>query len=228
MTALEDELIMFFRGVGPFASFGVEAMRRDYHWRLPVRLTEKYGVEATGSCYQATTALKQGFAQRWRRLVKEEAPSDEFVALARDVLAWGGINTCLDKTLRQFCEEALRCPSKGYPLRGIASRSKILSISNPDQYAIMDARVVAALNAISLKVLPELPLPFPYLPSRNRRLKHLGRTGCAKIGAEYSRYLSLLHAASRRLEEEGVPHTLADLEMTLFLAGPVLTECWNQ
>lgn len=228
MAYFEDKLIEFFAGRGDFANFGIEVVRTEFDWRLPTKIAQKYGTDITGSRYQATIDLKQKFTKEWQRLEAEAEPLDHFVSLAKDILKWGGINRYLEKNINQYCEETLNPPMRDFPINGIASRSKILSIAKPDQYAIMDARVVATINTISLMVCPTRGAPFPYLPSRNSNLKHLKRTNSHAAGGAYSRYLSLLQAVSGRLDKEGIRHTFTELEMALFQAAPCIVQRWNR
>lgn len=223
----ENNLLEFFAGRGDFADFGIEVMRTKFHWCPPTEIAQKYGIDLTGSRYQATIDLKQKFTNEWRHLEERNAPLDQFELVAKDVLAWGGINSCLASTIARYCHEALNPPTKDFPMHGIASRSKILSIAKPDQYAIMDARVVATINTISLMVCPTRGAPFPYLPSRNSNLKHLKRTNSHAAGGAYSRYLSLLQAVSGRLDKEGIRHTFSELEMALFQAAPCMVRRWK-
>ena len=124
---------------------------------------------------------------------------------------------------------------------GIASLSKVLCIVNPDLYAIYDARVAAALNAVQLKAQLDCGMAFRYVTGRNvtihgrrddngrlltkgfvhqypyKKLRHCGWTS-PKHGQNYWDYLGLLHACRQRIKG----YRLSELEMALFYAAPVI------
>lgn len=82
------------------------------------------------------------------------------------VTNWGGVRSNRKETLKKYCElsapELISLGSKG-----IASWSKMLSIRDPSQYCIYDARVGFALNAVQAIYKVDDPIYFPLLPSRN-------------------------------------------------------------
>ena len=53
------------------------------------------------------------------------------------------------------------------PFAGVSSYSKILSLVDPERYAILDARVVVALNAIQVLAGTSDGLAFPCIAGRN-------------------------------------------------------------
>jgi hypothetical protein len=82
------------------------------------------------------------------------------------VADWGGVRSNRNETLKKYCElSASELISLGS--KGIASWSKMLSIRDPSQYCIYDARVGFSLNAIQVIYKVDNPLYFPLLPSRN-------------------------------------------------------------
>lgn len=206
LSVLQD----FFLGRGHFVDLGVEAMRQGYAWNH--------------SNYTETTELKQSLHREWLAADQDIAAR---VALAKTIVQdWGGIAGNRPGTLKRYCSET-DLPEADIPFAGIASRSKILNIADPERFAILDARVVIALTAVQIIDPPQDGLLFPYLPSRNTKLGRdkgfLGRPEYrrdALIAAHptwtkvprdtaYGAYLRLLRQAM-----PDVP--VGDLEMTLF------------
>jgi hypothetical protein len=127
------------------------------------------------------------------------------------------------------------------PFAGIASYSKILSIKDPNRFAVFDARVAYALNAIQLCQTAGLQdlgrfLVFPCPPGQNREISGegkkpgymdlLGRSVLVRRGFtfveksdSYQTYLRLLRLASEKLRNR----TILDIEMELF--GKVIHFC---
>jgi hypothetical protein len=86
------------------------------------------------------------------------------------VTDWGGVRSNRNETLKKYCElSASELISLGS--KGIASWSKMLSIRDPSQYCIYDARVGFSLNAIQVIYKVDRPLYFPLLPSRNTLIR---------------------------------------------------------
>ena len=104
------------------------------------------------------------------------AKYDGRLDLARRIVAdWGGIRSnkqsTLEKYIRRIEEDDYR-----WPLKGVASYSKILSVVDPSRYAIYDARVAVSLIAVQSLFGTGPGLAFRYLPGRNKTTgDHLGR-----------------------------------------------------
>ena len=127
------------------------------------------------------------------------------------------------------------------PLKGIASYSKIYSIIDMDKYAVYDARVAAALNAIQWNYGVKDGMAFNYINVRNNiignatkkigfvyqepfKVKNLVAKGWRKIRKDdtYQVYLDLLQTCLKQLPK----YNLYELEMVLFANAE--KECENK
>lgn len=181
----------------------------------------------------------------------QAATDSEKNALANWIVKdWGGIKGNKPKTIQAHID--LIESDDEIPLKGIASSSKILSIKAPETFAIYDARVAAALNAIQICIDSEQafqPLHFPYLDSRNSKITAFCRVANKSMLLEngfsevtkkhvYQRYLSLLHKITNRLNTNRKPEKIQiiDIEMYLFSEAEALCDQaqttingqWNQ
>ena len=109
--------------------------------------------------------------------------------------------------------------------KGISSYSKILSVSNPNVYAIYDARVAASLNAIQLLAVSAPIVRFPIPPTKSEAVKRLANTLRSERSIDiirdeaYLAYLEVLRAVRRQLNQK---YQLWELEMVLFALAPRL------
>jgi|ERR1700683_5034105 len=94
---------------------------------------------------------------RLRRVLSEiwkNEPTRRPEIAAWYVRDWGGIKSNRKETIDKYV-----CLSEAdltaLNMQGVATWSKILVVQNPDTYAIFDARVSAALNALQLARCPE-------------------------------------------------------------------------
>jgi hypothetical protein len=143
---------------------------------------------------------------------------------------WGGVRGNRDETLAGYVEMA-DAEGPQTPIKGVASYSKLLSIVHPSKYAIYDARVAVALNAVQLSIGGK-GIVFPYVSGRNKitgdsanqrgfaklrkfSARELERQGWAVIAprAGYQVYIQLLNEVQSRFAPN---HELHDFEMTLF------------
>jgi hypothetical protein len=83
---------------------------------------------------------------------------------------WGGVKSNRKETLDKYVGLS-EADLTALNMQGVATWSKILAVQNPDTYAIFDARVSAALNAIQLAKGIETSILFPQLASRNTKIK---------------------------------------------------------
>jgi hypothetical protein len=165
------------------------------------------------------------------------------------VVDWGGIKGNKEPRYSEYAMAASKeVPEIGFA--GIASFSKVLAIRDPEVYAIFDARVAVALNAIHIIGRPTTGELYPYLPGRNnvtgsgvtkrgfstlpenarRQLsqQHPG-WACVPRKTAYQSYLALLNSVNSALPH---PAPIYDLEMCLFSqaeklacrASPVLAQ----
>lgn len=175
-----------------------------YSWKLPKELPIRFTPKADEPLSKATMRLRRALADQWAT-----ASRNQRRALAEwYVRDWGGVKRNHPSTLDEYVDtpaaELIR--QKGF--RGISSWSKVLAIQDPDRFAIYDARVGFALNAIQLVDSGKLSLFFPIPQGRNstivssiKRLRnHRSFNEAPHVPREatYSTYLALLQNVRAR------------------------------
>lgn len=171
--------------------------------------------------------MKQHLTTAWN-----EAEDNERQRLAHWIVAdWGGVRANNPTTVAQYVSN-FAGGTFNTPLKGVASYSKILSVINCLEYAIYDARVAAALNAVQvLYNSTAQPRYFAHVPSRNTVIKNfiswfakneLGKPTWERIpyDATYTEYKQLLHDLKNHFPTYEVYH----FEMVLFSMAPCLCE----
>lgn len=231
-TGVVDNFVSFFSGTG-LSEFGLSKLPTSYNWPMPSSLKgvfegfvdeEDFEGLADGG-YETNCMLKRLLNKRWLA-----APEDRLKLAAWVISDWGGVRRNLDETLQNYVQMA----EEDYPetpIKGVASYSKLLSVSNLHKYAIYDARVAVALNAAQYLMDGDRVF-FPYIPGRNKitgdvsknrgfsrqaafSKEALQRQGWSVIAPRhaYQCYLRLLHHVQIKLPKQP---PLYDLEMTLF------------
>lgn len=196
-----------------------------YDWDFEPAIPQtSFGITVAGNNWMVKNLdLKEKLAQAWGT-----ANPSQLLGLAHYyVVIWGGIRAIQMPTLQRHL--ALVTGGGGYPIDGIASWSKIATISDPTRYAIFDARVAFSLNA--LQVLSGLggSNRFPKLSSRNGVIKRVGEKLDAYARRHawpdvprsqvYPLYLKLLGHAAGGIRQ---PMALARAEMVLFAMAEAL------
>jgi len=198
-----------------------------YRWRFDETvLLEELNIEVDGNnWYEKNLELKRRLAECWA--LNERA--DQMRLANYYVREFGGIRANDAQTISGYVE-TLR---GGHlpPFQGIASWSKIASIANCNRYAIFDARVAFALNAIQVLNGVDDALAFPSLPSRKARITEAAPIAQQRAeghnGARMQRrrvyrdYLELLAQAAGNLDGD---QRLARAEMVLFAKAEELAE----
>jgi hypothetical protein len=137
-----------------------------YDWKVSQRAWTKLPnfKESTLPEPERNVALRNYLAGRWA-----DANLEGRIELANWIVNdWGGIKGNKHETLTSHVLKT-QASDLNLPFEGIATYSKIFSIADPDRYAIYDARVATALNAIQL--LQNVPLfMFPIPPGRNKEI----------------------------------------------------------
>jgi hypothetical protein len=104
---------------------------------------------------------------------------------------------------------------------GVASWSKLLAIRDPERFAIFDARVSVALNALQIVQNHERPIFFPSLPSKNTKIgkfhdwmrdRDHGDAHKAFPARAYGIYLRVLAEVAQQLRLKAID----EVEMLLF------------
>lgn len=203
-------------------------LRRKFNWKIPPH--EGFDPSEYSSNSAANVALKYFLARRWQFKGYEGR-----LRIAHWVIeTWGRVRTNSKVTIQAHTRNAESWQTR-YSHTGIASLSKILAATKPDKFAVYDARVAAALNAIQLSEKVSKGIAFRYCSGRNvviagKRngagklvrpgfvhyypLSWLTKAGwkVPKSGENYLTYLALLLECRKRLKRSKI----AELEMTLF------------
>lgn len=143
---------------------------------------------------------------------------------------WGGIKSNKLETLRCYTD-AGDCKLLALQAKGVATWSKMLSLRNPNLYAIYDARVAVSLNSIQKKYNVDNPVLFPQLSSRNTTFVMPTQDAIKKSNFFpsvdkmnfYKNYLDLLHQSVAN--QKG--YDIQDAEMVLFAAAEELSSVWS-
>lgn len=168
------------------------------------------------------TALRLFLRDEWH----SSTPSRRLELATWMVRDWGGIKTNKETTIERYVVLAASADPQ-VKFYGISSFTKVLTIVDPDRYAIYDARVAASLNALQL-LTGCYTLAFPYPPGRNSEIdqpktrlgfsdiftrRELLSRGFASIRRDdaYHFYLQLLEAIRRASNK-----SLLEIEMELF------------
>jgi hypothetical protein len=225
---LEDALVEYFMGNGEFSCFGIRHLNTTYDWKLPLTTAEYVDLPVNLSNYDANVRLKFALHSIWTNEPKKRTLVTKWV-----ISDWGGIRGNSDEKLAYYSREAQK-KTPNTPLSGIASFSKVLAISDPNKFAILDARIVVSLTAIQVISDVDDGVLFPYLPGRNlvtghtarklgfsqtpefshNRLLERFRKWCAISNNEaYEKYLQLLKIVVSRPE---IGCGILPLEMALF------------
>ena len=206
--------------------FGVRCMRHGYSWKIPPRPSFAGDCEwPEGSDYPANVRLKTVLHQLWGRQEVDRFELSKWV-----VSDWGGVRGNRPETIFKYIDfaESSKVPPG---LSGVASYSKILSIVQPERFAIYDARVAVAINAAQM-MFGSPGMAFPYIPGRNKITGNsLSRQGFSQISDfstaalvrrgwqevskanAYEIYLNLLQELRERFSKSV---KIFDMEMTFF------------
>lgn len=163
--------------------FATEHIDTENNWydydfdilQLPVEMTI-----SGGTSYHRNVELKYGLHKHW----KAGDDTEKEKVIRWFICDWGGIRGHKEETMKCYANSA---PKDLISLGkyGVASWSKALSVYDPNQFAIFDARVSTSLNALQIISEVKNPSLFPVLPSQNRKIS-------------YGNLLFPDHAASKR------------------------------
>lgn len=184
-----------------------------YQWSIPEPLPECAFDRDNDSHARANSRLKRALSAAWHNQPKHRGEIEQWF-----VVRWGRIRRNNAETMRRYASSTAEQLVEG-GLSGIASWSKILVVRDPERYAIYDARVGAALNALQVVHRLEEPLLFPKVPSQNTVIREYQRNEVTVSdnarsvpkGSAYTSYLALIGQVAKKL------CVLIDVpEMTLF------------
>jgi hypothetical protein len=148
-----------------------------YNWPVGAVAWANLGTDFDPNEYRNDPAkqnieLRDHLMARWAK-----ANAREKTRLATWIIEdWGGIRSNKQTTIDGYVAMADTLDPTT-PLTGVSSYSKVLSMRDPDKFAIYDARVVASLNAIQLilRVRDETSINFLAFPTPSSRNKEVIR-----------------------------------------------------
>jgi hypothetical protein len=192
-------------------------LKEIYHWDEPDSVlprTVKFNPPIDVSSADWNIALKWALHEAFLKADETERRSiAEWV-----VKQWGGVKNNKPETFDVYLAMLQRRPVAQTPWQGVASYSKILAVYDPKQYAIFDARVASALNAVQMLDEGNLTVRFPIPNGQNEAIKRfaaqIGETDASleiEKAQAYAEYLRLIKAVSDTLGCE-----LYTIEMLLF------------
>lgn len=234
-----EAFLAFFAGQSPFEGLGLPALSVTYDWprgreeTWPELPTGVFGdLDNAHSKYRYNVSLKL----QLRKILSECVERRMEIAnwIIRD---WGGIKSNKRDTISHYVS-MLSTDCSHFPIKGIASYSKLLSFYDFDRYAIYDSRVAVSLNAIQFIASADRGLAFPYLSGRNNitgnSIKKVGFSHLKKFSTNtlcldknwirvspnsaYSEYINFLS----RIQSDLNNAPLYSLEMALFAQAETL------
>jgi len=222
-----EKFVSFFSGEAS-PEFGLPKLKAEYNWPIKQSIRDYVGGLPQGNGYYPNRELKLRLNKKW---INSLGNLSDRKSLAKRVIQdWGGVNRNKDETLQRYVKMAEH-ELPGTPIKGVASYSKLLSVAHPEKYAIYDARVAVALNAVQL-LMGLNGIVFPYVAGRNNvtgnKQKKQGFSEMEEFAPNalesqgwsvidpscaYQTYIELLKDVNARFAER-LP--LYNLEMTLF------------
>lgn len=137
--------MIFEEAITQYVSDHIDKLESDYQWSFPAKnipIQIEFGNE---SWLEKNIKLRKELHKEWISSTEEK----RLIISSWYIYEWGGVKTNKPEKL------ALYASSKPEQLilrksAGIASWSKSLSVANPSQFAIFDARVSSSLNSIQI------------------------------------------------------------------------------
>lgn len=198
-----------------------------YTWKVIWKHAPASITQSIGNTYEQNVKLKLDLQQEWIASPTRRHELEHYY-----ITVWGGVRGNKQNTLeRIFNNSDDENIERGH--NGIASWSKALNIRDPNRYAIYDARVGAALNALQIVAPTMDPIYFPLLPGRNKVIengKPLIKSWAEKNNWKkppsdfYRQYLGLCAQTARQLQLDGFDAQLFTVEMVLFAHAEELTK----
>ncbi|MDV7341798.1 ADP-ribosylglycohydrolase family protein [Terasakiella sp. A23] len=197
-----------------------------YDWKVEAsalrKLSDLFNIHFEEcSSKEETLKLKKELAAKW-----QQSSTAQKLSLAKWIVKdWGKVNST---KIEEYVEAIINREEIGF--LGISSWSKIISISQPNENAIYDSRVSAALIAVQLLHKVKQGVIFKQIKSRNgsispfqdlfphRKLeKEMGWIAIPE-NKTYKTYTELLSVIAERIGEVSI----AEIEMLLFSEAPKL------
>ncbi len=144
-----------------------------YVWKKISEHRIPFGIQLpAGNQYAKNIALKKRLHDYWKN---EADPTRKGELIRYYISTWGGIHTNSTESMQAYMTESPDAlVQRGQ--KGVASWSKAITIHDPEQYAIYDARVSVAINSLQISNSVEQKLLYPILASRNNRIKAANQT----------------------------------------------------
>ncbi len=141
-----------------------------YVWKVSDKSWNKLGLDFNHNNFNSDDekrlAVKNHVSKNWDLLSDVEK-----LRVARWIISdWGGVKRNKDETILEYISIYLNEPKK-FSQKGISSYSKILSFTNPNKFAIYDARVASSLNCLLLEQKSTMFI-FPVPSSQNKAVKN--------------------------------------------------------
>jgi len=134
-----------------------------HRWKIPLVPTFAPFERGSDSLAKANERLKRALSVVWYA-----DPDPQYELAEWYVSKWGGVHNRPEKlqaSIASTDDELF-----GRRTAGIASRSKLVAIRDSERFAIFDAQVSFALNALQIVQEHEPPIFFPNLLSKNRKV----------------------------------------------------------
>ncbi len=173
-------LCQFATGKGRFTDLGVIALEHTYDWPLPRSVASLVGELEGSTNFARTLDLKEKLNVLWHNEPERRQDIAKWI-----VSDWGGVRANSSSTLEAHLRRA-EGRNQSTPFAGVSSYSKIFSVVDPKQYAILDARVVVSLNAIQILADTKKGVAFPYISGRNNITGNQGKKRGFSTLNEYS------------------------------------------
>ena len=149
-------------GSGQFNGLGVENMHNNYQWPFP-DWPEFFTMQPPDvDIFAKNIWLKENSAKLWQM-------SDKYQCAKWIVEAWGGVRSNRPGKIEYYVD-TFQSGKTITDQEGVASYSKILAFMQPTEFAILDARVSAALNCIQLLDATKEPIFFLHLPTKSTKV----------------------------------------------------------
>jgi hypothetical protein len=189
-----------------------------YNWNIPEDVPFGFN-RGIDSCARSNMRLRRFLRDLWTN-----EPGRRLDLAKWYVSVWGGIRANKPETIEKYVRLSETALAGSGSLQGVATWSKILAMRNPDNYAIYDARVSAALTAIQFANGVQNPILFPRVQSRNTKIikfeRWLSTLSLEKRKQTYGDYTSLLNAVAKK---SGLISP-EEVEMVLFANAETLVD----
>ena len=150
----------YLSGSGQFNGLGLENLHNNYQWPFP-DWPEFFTLQPpNANDFSKNIWLKENSAKLWQA-------SDKYQCAKWIVEAWGGVCSNKPERIKHYVD-TFQSGGTITDQEGVASYSKILAFMQPTEFAILDARVSAALNCIQLLDATKEPIFFLHLSGRNK------------------------------------------------------------